>query len=36
MERLMGVDLDVLESLKAYQDYLVHPKVNPTDKDEDL
>lgn len=36
MERLMGVDLDVPESLKAYQDYLVRPKVNPTDKDEDL
>ena len=36
MERLMGVDLDVPESLKTYQDYLVHPKVNPTDKDEDL
>ena len=36
MERLMGVDLDVPESLKAYQDYLVCPKVNPTDKDEDL
>lgn len=36
MERLMGVDLDVPESLKAYQNYLVRPKVNPTDKDEDL
>ena len=36
MERLMGVDLDVPESLKAYQDYLVRPKVNPTDKNEDL
>ena len=35
MERLMWIDADAPESLKAYQDFLVHPRIKPTDNDKD-
>ena len=35
MERLMWIDVDAPESLKAYQDFLVHPRIKPTDNDKD-
>ena len=35
MEKLMRIDADASESLRTYQDFLVCPKVKPTDNDED-
>ena len=35
MERLMRIDADAPESLKAYQDFLVHPRIKPTDNNKD-
>ena len=35
IEKLIVIDADAPESLRAYQDFLVHCKVKPTNNDED-